>query len=149
MGLELNSKSVAFKVIIAGTRTFQDYGFLCTKMDILLANKKEVEIVSGTTNGADILGEKYAASKLYPVAYFPADWVKLGNAAGPIRNTQMANYADVLVAFLDGKSAGTKNMIETMKKLDKPVRVYQSSFKSIEWAVNLANAAGFDLEQVK
>ncbi len=51
------------KIIIAGSREFKDYDFLREKMDKLLINQKEVEIVSGGCRGADILGEKYANEK--------------------------------------------------------------------------------------
>ena len=46
---------------------------------------------------------------------FPADWNRFGRTAGPKRNKQMANYANTLVAFWDGKSRGTKNMIDLAK----------------------------------
>ena len=43
---------------------------------------------------------------------FPADWDKYGKRAGYLRNVQMAEYADALLAFWDGESRGTKNMID-------------------------------------
>lgn len=67
--------------------------------------------------GADLLGKKWAILNGVPIKNFPADWDKYGKAAGPIRNAQMAEYADYLIAFWDGKSRGTKNMIETMINL--------------------------------
>lgn len=54
---------------------------------------------------------------------FPADWGKYGKSAGVLRNKQMAEYADGLIAFWDGKSRGTANMIETAKGLGLRVRV--------------------------
>jgi len=152
MGLEVttsNLKSTKFKVIVAGTRDFKDYNFLCNKLDFLLYNKMEVEIVSGTANGADIMGEKYAAQKGYPIAYYPPEGKRFGKMAEPIRNKAMAEYADVLVAFWDGVSPSTKNMIENMKLLKKPVRIYYFGNRSIVAAVAMANRAGFDLELEK
>lgn len=58
-----------------------------------------------------------------PVKRFPADWDRHGRAAGPIRNCQMAQYADALIAIWDGKSRGTKNMIDEMNKCGKPVLI--------------------------
>lgn len=102
-----------FKVIIAGTRTFDDYDLLCRYADIKLSNIYEpIEIVSGGARGADALGERYAKDRGYELRRFPADWNKYGKRAGYLRNVQMANYADALLAFWDGKSRGTKNMIE-------------------------------------
>ncbi len=113
------------KVIIAGSREFTDYNLLKEKVDYMRTNGKFVidEIVSGTARGADQLGEDYAANNDIPVKEFPADWNTHGKAAGHIRNKQMAEYADALIAVWDGKSKGTKNMIETMNKLKKPTYV--------------------------
>lgn len=88
------------------------------------------EVVSGGAKGVDKLGEKWAISYGVPIKTFyltNEDWLLFGNRAGIIRNQQMAEYADVLIAIWDGKSKGTANMIEEMKKLDKPVYVFDTS----------------------
>lgn len=100
------------KVIIAGSRGFSDFQLLYAKCEEVLANVKEAEIVSGTARGADKLGEHYAGLKGHSVRQFPADWDKHGKAAGYIRNKEMADYADCLIAFWDGESRGTKHMID-------------------------------------
>jgi hypothetical protein len=101
------------KVIIAGCRTFSDYKLLKQKCDVILSKQSHhVEIVSGTANGADKLGEQYAREKGYPIKQFPADWDKWGKRAGYIRNEEMARYASGLIAFWDGESKGTKHMID-------------------------------------
>ena len=103
------------KVIIAGSRLFKDYELLRQKCDQALLNKLDVEIVSGGCEGADKLGERYAVERGCSIKEMPADWKKHGKSAGPIRNEQMAKYADALIAFWDGKSKGTKNMIDLAK----------------------------------
>jgi hypothetical protein len=55
---------------------------------------------------------------------FPADWNKFGKSAGHVRNQAMADYADILLAFWDGKSTGTKSMIKKMNAQLKPAIVY-------------------------
>lgn len=120
------SKRITFRVIIAGSRGFKDYSLLSRKMYKLLQNKYglvNIQIVSGGAQGADKLGEYFAERMNFGLVRFPADWEKHGKAAGMIRNKQMAEYANALVAFWDGLSKGTANMIEEMKKLNKPVRV--------------------------
>lgn len=97
-----------FKVVVAGGRDFDDYGMLIDKLNHLLQNKSEIVIVSGAAKGADKLGENYAKARGLKVESFPADWETHGKAAGP---------------FWDGESKGSKNMIDTMKKLNKPVKV--------------------------
>ena len=100
-----------FKVVVAGGREFNNYQLLEEKLDHLLQNKlPHVQIVSGHATGADTLGEAYAKQRGLSVVTFPADWKTHGKAAGPIRNRQMAHYADAVVVFWNGKSKGTQNM---------------------------------------
>lgn len=113
------------KVIIAGSRNFTNYKKLSKICDHLLQHQTDIEIVSGTARGADRLGEQYAKEKGYAIKQFPADWNKHGKAAGPKRNQQMANYADALIAFWDGKSRGAKNMIELAKAVNLKIRVFK------------------------
>jgi len=98
------------KVIIAGGREFNNYELLKSSCDRILIRQSNIEIVSGKALGADKLGEDYAKEKGYKIKEFPADWIKYKKGAGPIRNKQMAEYADGLIAFWDGQSKGTKNM---------------------------------------
>lgn len=114
-----------YRVIIAGCRDFSNYELLKEKCDYLLQNQKEEDIViiSGHASGADTLGERYAQELGYKLETYPADWQAHGRAAGPIRNAQMANIANALIAFWDGKSRGTKNMIETATKRGLQVAV--------------------------
>lgn len=130
------------KVIIAGTRSFDDYDLLCEKIHefechLIFDLKKEegiTEVVSGTNGGFDIergisigvdhMGEQWAYQNYVPIKQFPPDWNKHKKAAGPIRNQQMAKYADALLAIWDGKSRGTKNMIDEATKKNLIVRVF-------------------------
>lgn len=113
------------RVIIAGGRNFNDYAILKSTMDKLLANiAGEITVICGMARGADTLGEQYAKERGYSVCYFPADWNKYGKSAGYRRNEQMAQYADALVAFWDGKSRGTKHMIDMANQYGLKVRVF-------------------------
>jgi|GEM_PF-1075557 len=104
-----------FKVIIAGTRTFNDYNLLCKKMDNLLKNQVNIEIVSGGAEGADALGERYAKEMGYKLKIFPADWDNLGKKAGFVRNEEMSRYANACAVFWDGMSKGSFSMIKLAK----------------------------------
>ena len=107
------------KVIIAGSRTFDDYSKLSSSCDSILkdiAQKHTINIVSGCATGADALGERYASEKGYAILRCPADWKRHGKAAGPIRNAEMAACADILICFWDGLSKGTKHMISAARK---------------------------------
>lgn len=109
------------KIIIAGGRDFNDYNKLKYICDFHI--KDGDEIVSGKARGADSLGEVYANEMKLNVKEFPADWNKYGKSAGYIRNEEMAKYADRLIAFWDGKSKGTKHMIDLAKKYNLIVSV--------------------------
>ena len=113
-----------FRVIIAGGREFNNYQYLKDSMDYFLQNiDDDISVVCGMARGADTLGEKYAKENGYEVHYFPADWDKYGKAAGYIRNEEMAENADALVAFWNGSSRGTKHMIDIANKHKLMVRV--------------------------
>lgn len=97
------------KTIIAGTRTVINYQKVLTA--IKKSGFKITEVVSGRATGVDRLGERFALNAKIPIKLFPALWKQYGSAAGPIRNTEMAVYAQALIAVWDGKSPGTSNMI--------------------------------------
>lgn len=112
------------KVIIAGSRHFTNYNFVKQHCDFYLKDQQDVEIISGNAKGVDTLGEKYSLEVLSKEATkFPADWKKHGLAAGFIRNKEMAIYADALIAFWDGMSKGTGNMIKLAKKYNLKIRI--------------------------
>lgn len=118
--------SSQYRVIIAGGREFGNYELLRERCDFFLQNKLnegQVIIVSGHASGADALGERYAHEHGLQCDIYPADWKTHGRAAGPRRNAQMAAVADALIAFWDGQSRGTKNMIDTAKSKGLKVAV--------------------------
>ena len=89
-----------FRVIIAGGRDFNDYEMLSETMDLLLSNiVVPITVVCGMAKGADSLGEQYALERGFQIDRFPAEWDKYGKRAGYIRNEQMAQNADALVAL--------------------------------------------------
>lgn len=112
------------RVCIAGTRTFNDYSLLKTIITHAFFDISRLHIISGHAKGADELGERFANENNLLLDIYPADWRLYRNRAGAIRNAEMAQVSDCLVAFWDGESRGTKNMIKNMKKLKKPVLIY-------------------------
>lgn len=112
------------KVIIAGGRHFSDLMTVNRALaDFQDKHGAITEIVSGGATGADRLGETWARRAHIPIKKYPAEWKKYGKGAGPIRNGTMAEYADALVAFWDGESAGTCNMIQQAKEIGLIVKV--------------------------
>jgi len=113
------------KVIVAGGRNFQDYALLEATLLHLFSNTSpdEIEIVSGGAKGADALGEQFAKIRQMLIQRFPADWRTHGKKAGFIRNMQMAEAAECLVAFWNGSSPGTRSMIQIARSKGLRVRV--------------------------
>ena len=109
------------KVIIAGSRDFNNADLVAETMNEL--NIIISEVVCGDAKGADTLGATWASANDIAIKHYPADWDTYGRSAGIIRNKQMAEYADFLIAFWDGKSHGTKNMIDTMQQMGKHGKV--------------------------
>lgn len=97
------------KVIVAGGRHFTD--MRCLAEAIKRSGFEVTEVVCGGAKGADLLGKHWAHANGVPVKEFPAQWSLFGRSAGPRRNSQMAEYADALIALPGGR--GTMNMIET------------------------------------
>lgn len=130
-----------YKLIIAGGRDFNQEALMISAIQELMDKdtftEDNLEIVSGTARGADNLGAQLARANNIPVKEFPADWKDMSlpvvrkhnqygeyNAlAGMKRNHKMGDYADGLLAFWDGKSKGTKDMIAYMHTLNKPIAV--------------------------
>lgn len=114
------------KIIIAGSR-----GLKLNPVEISIAlqcmmsnhNLLLQEVVCGGCPGPDMDGLRWATRSAAKAKIFEAKWHLYGKAAGPIRNQEMANYADALLCFYNGTSPGTKNMIDLMNKLGKPVHI--------------------------
>ena len=102
------------KLLIVGSRCIKEFdlsGYVPEDTDL---------IISGGANGADKLGERYARERGLKVEVHAALWEQFGKSAGVIRNQEMADISDAVIAFWDGESRGTKNMIENAKKANKP-----------------------------
>ena len=114
-------------VIIAGGRDFDYYDRLAAFMDQWTMDNDmgpdNTDFVSGEANGADSLGKKWALSRGYKVALFPANWELYGKSAGYRRNEEMAKAATHLVAFWDGRSRGTAHMVSTADRYNLKIRV--------------------------
>lgn len=107
------------RVIIAGSRNIalhpRWFGHLVAQSGFTID-----EIVSGHSGNIDMRGESWASALNLPIRRFPANWEAHGRKAGPLRNSEMAAYADALIYFWDGKSRGTADMVKKMKTLNKP-----------------------------
>jgi YspA, cpYpsA-related SLOG family len=109
------------KLIIAGSRTCTDYQLV---WQVLGAERHRItELLHGGARGADQLGFRWAVRHHVRSRCFAAAWARFGRPAGIRRTQQLAQAGDVLVAFWDGQSPGTRHIIGCMQQLGKPVVV--------------------------
>ena len=107
------------KLIIAGSRGITSYS---TVREAVIASglwkhyAHDIEVVSGGAKGVDRLGEEFANKNGLKIHRFIPDWDTYGKRAGMLRNIQMGEFSDALVAIWDGESRGTKQMIDWATK---------------------------------
>lgn len=82
------------------------------------------ELVSGGAKGIDTCAKEYALSHGLKLTEFLPDYRRYGRAAPLVRNREIVAYADQVLAFWDGKSPGTKYVIDQCKKQKKTVTVH-------------------------
>ena len=112
-------------LIIAGGRDFNDFNYMFQCMyEWCLTHEFPTEIIEGGANGADTLGRRWAELNNIKCVTIRADWKQHGKSAGPKRNHEMAKLGKALVAFWDGKSPGTKNMIGWAEFYGRNVMVF-------------------------
>lgn len=122
------------RVIIAGSRSITNIKYVIDAIEFCKSTKNIdiTEVVSGAARGVDKLGEKWARENNIKISSHPADWNTYKKAAGYIRNKEMGEYADFLIAVWDGNSNGTRHMINIMKKLNKPYYIHYVYIKTVE-----------------
>lgn len=115
-----------YQVIVAGSRGFTDYELMSRELDKLFWDScefedRDIKVVSGMADGADSLAIRYADERKLTKILFPANWKSYHRIAGFLRNEDMLSVATHLVVFWDGKSNGTRHMIEIAKKKGIPI----------------------------
>jgi len=111
------------KLTIAGNREFRDYELV---KEAVAWSGYDIpdEIVSGSAQGVDRLGERFANDMGLDSTQFEADWDEHGKAAGPKRSKEMAEYSDAMLAIWDGRSSRTRSMIQEAYEVGIPVEIY-------------------------
>ena len=107
------------RVAVIGSRTFNDYD----EVKSVLSTLKITLLISGGAKGADSLGEKYAKENNIETKIFYPDWSKHGKKAGFLRNSDIINEAELIIAFWDKSSKGTKDSLDKALKLNKRVLI--------------------------
>ena len=100
------------RIAVVGSRSFDDY----ERMEKVLDKYCPFTLISGGAMGADTLAERYARVNQLIRAIFPAEWNRYGKKAALIRNRKIVDKADLIIAFWDGRSPGTKMVIDLAMK---------------------------------
>jgi hypothetical protein len=108
------------KLAVVGSRGFNDYDLLKSKLNDIHLRKPITCIVSGGAKGADSLGEKWANENNIETLIFIPEWDKYGKRAGFLRNEDIIKNSDAVVAIWDEVSKGTQHSISLAKKYNKP-----------------------------
>lgn len=107
------------RIIIAGSRTITDYDELLFAIE---ASKFEITtVISGTAEGVDKMGERWAKEKGVHLERYPANWQRYGFSAGYFRNVRMAEIAEGLILVWDGSSKGSASMLRIARMKFMPI----------------------------
>lgn len=108
------------KIAIVGSRNITEeiYDSLCEAIPIGASM-----VISGGANGVDALAEKYAIENRLPLMVIRPEYDKYGKCAPLERNKKIIEQADYVLAFWDGKSRGTAQVIDTCVRTYVPVKV--------------------------
>ena len=109
------------KLAIVGSRTITNYeSFKRLLFDLAIShNLFDIEIITGGAKGVDSMAERFAIENEIPYKIFYPNWDRYGKKAGFLRNKEIVDYCDKLIAIWDGKSKGTKHSIDLAIKQNK------------------------------
>ena len=108
------------KVIISGSRNITDHDVL--EQAIKASGFDITQVIEGGCRGVDRLARMWAERNRIPCVTYRADWVHYGAKAGPIRNSEMADAGEALIAIPAWPSPGTRDMIR--RATNKCLRLY-------------------------
>lgn len=124
------------RINVCGTRDYNDYDYFSNKINSIISKyqKEDIAFISGAAkSGADALIIKWCKENKFYCVEFPAKWDLYNKSAGYVRNIEMSEYQTELIAFWDGKSNGTKHMIDTTTKLKMPVSIFNIEINKVEY----------------
>lgn len=113
------------KIAIVGSREYPLPFLVRAFVRRLAARMKPVQVISGAAPGVDTWAVQEARAHGLSTKEYPADWKTHGrHKAGRIRNSLLVHQADIVVAFWDLQSAGSRDSIGKAIRWGKRVRVF-------------------------
>lgn len=113
------------RIAFVGSRNFIDLSFVRWCVISIYRKYGRFVLVSGGAKGPDTAAENQAkVLGLKRIIYY-ADWNRFGPSAGPIRNEEIVQNSDFIIAFWDGKSSGTQSTLKFAKQYNKPIKLFE------------------------
>jgi hypothetical protein len=106
------TKGAPHKVVVCGSRFFENYERFENVLDVLLENMEIGCLISGGCKGTDTMVKKYCIEKKIIFVEVKPQWQIFGRYAGPKRNAQMVKLGTSTFGFWDGRSRGTYDMLK-------------------------------------
>lgn len=119
------------KLAIVGSREFTDYDYMVRNIKKHIDISKIRVIISGGAKGADHLAKRFANDHKIPIIEYLPDWKKYGKKAGMIRNKDIIDNSNYVIAFWNGQSVGTKDSIELAKKNNLPLIIIRYDVENL------------------
>jgi hypothetical protein len=123
------------KTIIAGSREIKDLGII--ERAVKESEFEVTSVTSGGARGVDKTGEEWASKNNLPCEVISANWDTFGKAAGYIRNEEMAQCSEALIAVWDGKSKGKKTRLMSCHSLVRVRRKNKGGYMNSKEKFNL------------
>lgn len=117
-----------FRVLITGSRAWHNEFTIFAVIMLLWEEHSDLVVVHGACpTGADHIADEVCRVSGILTEPHPADW-SLGRKAGPLRNKEMIDTApDLVVAFVEGESRGTRGTIELARAAGIKTRVFNAN----------------------
>ena len=112
------------KLAIVGSRNYTDYETFKSAVSRVVEKEDITHVISGGASGVDKLAEKWAKDNNIQLIVFTANWKKYGKGAGPLRNTQIVEECDYMIAFPSKSGRGTQDSIRKAEKLKRLLSVF-------------------------
>ena len=107
------------KTVIFGSRNLETHVGKIRTLELLLPHII-TQVISGMAKGIDTCAIRFADSYGIPLIPMPANWNEFGKKAGLLRNIEMCKIADQAICIWDGKSTGTKHMLNLVQEKGIP-----------------------------
>ena len=121
------------RVVVAGCRYYNERDKFNTFVDeTLKIIGSDITILSGHCSGVDTMAEMYAEEHGMPVEIFKPDRKRYGRGGGPVRNKQMIESCDVVIAFWDGVSRGTRNLLDPAEKYNRRIFIFNINTEELQ-----------------